>query len=240
MQITAEDVIRSWRESPPSIKQHRDELTALDSAIGDADHGTNMDRGFTKVLEKLPTVADKDIGTILKTVGMTLVSTVGGASGPLYGTAFIRAGMALADRYELTPAEVVVALEAAYGGHDGPRQGPARRKNHARCAVAPGIDVLKEAQAGGEDFVTAMRRSVAAVEAGMKATIPMLATKGRASYLGERSIGHQDPGATSVYLYCPGAATDNREHSGHKLRVQLAIWIDSTSPRSSDRVYWNL
>ena len=198
MRISAEYVIRFIEGVGAQIKLHRDELTALDSAIGDADHGTNMDRGFTTVLEKLPTVADKDIGTILKTVGMTLVSTVGGASGPLYGTAFIRAGMAMADRYELTPAEVVVALEAALEGIMS--RGKAHRGEKTMLdALGPGIDVLKEAQSNGEDFTAAMRRSVAAVEAGMKATIPMLATKGRASYLGERSIGHQDPGATSVF-----------------------------------------
>jgi dihydroxyacetone kinase-like protein len=198
MRITAEQVIRFIEGVAATIKEHRDELVQLDSAIGDADHGINMDRGFTMVLEKLPTVADKDIGTILKTVGMTLVSTVGGASGPLYGTAFIRAGMALADRYELTPAEVVAALEAALEGIMA--RGKAQRGEKTMVdAIGPGVDVLKEAQASGEDFVTAMRRAVAAVEAGMKATIPMLATKGRASYLGQRSIGHQDPGATSSF-----------------------------------------
>jgi dihydroxyacetone kinase-like protein len=198
MRITAEHVIRFVEGVAARIKEHRDELVQLDSAIGDADHGINMDRGFTMVLEKLPTVADKDIGTILKTVGMTLVSTVGGASGPLYGTAFIRAGMALADRYELTPAEVVAALEAALEGIMA--RGKAQRGEKTMIdAFGPGVDVLKEAQASGEDFTVALRRSVAAVEAGMKATIPMLATKGRASYLGERSIGHQDPGATSVF-----------------------------------------
>jgi dihydroxyacetone kinase-like protein len=198
MRITAEQVIRFIEGVAARIKEHRDELVQLDSAIGDADHGINMDRGFTMVLEKLPTVADKDIGTILKTVGMTLVSTVGGASGPLYGTAFIRAGMALSDRYELTPAEVVAALEAALEGIMA--RGKAQRGEKTMVdAIAPGIDVLKEAQASGEEFVEAMRRAVAATEAGMKATIPMLATKGRASYLGQRSIGHQDPGATSSF-----------------------------------------
>jgi len=198
MRITAEYVIRFVEGVAARIKEHRDELVQLDSAIGDADHGINMDRGFTMVLEKLPTVADKDLGTILKTVGMTLVSTVGGASGPLYGTAFIRAGMALADRYELTPAEVGAALEAAREGIMA--RGKAQRGEKTMVdAIGPGIDVLKEAQASGEDFVVALRRSVAAVEAGMKATIPMLATKGRASYLRQRSVGHQDPGATSSY-----------------------------------------
>ena len=199
MRITAEHVIRFIEGVAARIKTNRDYLVQLDSPIGDADHGINMDRGFTTVIEKLPTVADKDIGTILKTVGMTLVSTVGGASGPLYGTAFIRAGMALADRYELTPAEVVAALEAALEGIQA--RGKAQRGEKTMVdAIGPGIDVLKEAQSSGEDFLAAVRRAVAATEAGMKATIPMLATKGRASYLGQRSIGHQDPGATSSYL----------------------------------------
>jgi dihydroxyacetone kinase-like protein len=198
MQITAEHVIRFIEGVAVTIKRHRNELTQLDSPIGDADHGINLDRGFTAVLDKLPTVADKDIGTILKTTGMTLVSTVGGASGPLYGTAFIRAGMALADRYELSEAEVVAALEAALEGIMA--RGKAQRGEKTMVdAIGPGIDVLKEAQATGEDFRAALRRSVEAVEAGVRATIPMLATKGRASYLGERSIGHQDPGATSAY-----------------------------------------
>ena len=179
MQITAEHVIRFLEGVAARIKEHRDELTQLDSPIGDADHGINLDRGFTAVLGKLPTVADKDIGTILKTTGMTLVSTVGGASGPLYGTAFIRAGMALADRYELTEGEVVAALEAALEGIIA--RGKANRGDKTMVdAIGPGIDALKEAMAGGEDFVAATRKSVAAVEAGMKATIPMLALKGRA------------------------------------------------------------
>jgi dihydroxyacetone kinase-like protein len=198
MQITAEHVIRFIEGVAARIKEHRDELTQLDSAIGDADHGINLDRGFTAVLGKLPAVADKDIGTILKTTGMTLVSTVGGASGPLYGTAFIRAGTALADRHELAEGEVVAALEAALEGIMA--RGKAQRGEKTMIdAIAPGIDALKEAIANGEDLLAAVRGAVAAVAAGMQATIPMLATKGRASYLGERSIGHQDPGATSAY-----------------------------------------
>jgi len=209
MQITAEHVIRFIEGVAARIKEHRDELTRLDSAIGDADHGINLDRGFTAVLGKLSTVADKDIGTILKTTGMTLVSTVGGASGPLYGTAFMRAGMALADRYELTEAEVVAALEAALEGIMARGKAQLGEKTMVD-AIAPGIDVLKEALVSGEDFRAALRRSVDAVEAGMKATIPMLATKGRASYLGERSIGHQDPGATSAY-YIAGVLLETIE-----------------------------
>ena len=198
MQITAEHVIRFLEGIAASIKQHRDELTQLDSPIGDADHGVNLDRGFTAVLAKLPTVADKDIGTILKTTGMTLVSTVGGASGPLYGTAFLRAGMALVDRYEISEGDVVAALDAALEGIIA--RGKANRGDKTMVdAIAPGIDALKEAMASGDDFVGAVRKAVAATETGMKDTIPLLALKGRASYLGERSIGHQDPGATSSF-----------------------------------------
>lgn len=198
MQITAEQTIRFLETVAARIKEHRDELTQLDAAIGDADHGANLDRGFTAVLAKLPTVADKDIGTILKTAGMTLVSTVGGASGPLYGTAFMRAGMAVAERQTLTEGDVVAALEAALEGIMA--RGKAQRGEKTMIdAFAPGLDVLKAAQNDGSDFGDALRRYVAAVEEGMKSTIPMQATKGRASYLGERSIGHQDPGATSVF-----------------------------------------
>lgn len=199
MRIAAEHVISFIERVAARVKEQRAYLTDLDSAIGDADHGINLDRGFSAVLTKLPTVNDKDIGTILKTVGMTLVSTVGGASGPLYGTAFLRAGMALADRYEFSEGELVAALEAALEGIM--QRGKAQRGEKTMIdAIAPAIDALKAATARGDDLMTAMQESVAAAEAGMKATIPMLATKGRASYLGERSIGHQDPGATSAHL----------------------------------------
>lgn len=199
MQINVEHVLRFIEEVAKTIKEQREYLTQLDSAIGDADHGANLDRGFSAVVAKLPTMADKDIGTILKTVGTTLVSTVGGASGPLYGTAFLRAGMATADRYELGPDEVVVALEAALQGIQA--RGKAQRGEKTMVdAIAPGIDALKAARAESDDFLAALRASVDATRSGMEATIPMLATKGRASYLGERSVGHQDPGATSSFL----------------------------------------
>lgn len=199
MNITAEHVIAFLEGVAARLKEQRAYLTELDSPIGDADHGINMDRGFSAVLAKLPTVADKDIGTILKTTGMTLVSTVGGSSGPLYGTAFMRAGMALADRHELTDDDLVAALEAALEGIQ--TRGKAQRGEKTMIdAIAPAVDALKAARARNADLVTAVREATAAAEQGMKDTIPMLATKGRASYLGERSIGHQDPGATSAYV----------------------------------------
>jgi phosphoenolpyruvate---glycerone phosphotransferase subunit DhaL len=199
MNITADHVIRFVEEVAARVREQRDYLTQLDQAIGDSDHGANLDRGFQAVLGKLPGVADKDVGSILKTVGTTLVSTVGGASGPLYGTAFLRAGMATADRMELSPADVIAALEAALEGILA--RGKAQRGEKTMVdAIGPGIDALKAAHAAGDDFLSALRKAVTATEEGMKATIPMLATKGRASYLGERSIGHQDPGATSAFL----------------------------------------
>lgn len=199
MQIQAEHVIKFIELVATRIKEQRDYLTQLDSAIGDADHGVNLDRGFSTVLTKLPSVADKDIGSILKTVGTTLVSTVGGASGPLYGTAFLRAGMATADRFELGADDVVAALEAALEGIQ--TRGKATRGEKTLIdAIGPAVDALKGARAAGDELPDALRKSVDACEAGMKATIPMLATKGRASYLGERSVGHQDPGATSAHL----------------------------------------
>src|SRR3954462_9165914 len=143
MGLTPEQTIMFLRRLNEAITLHRDELTRLDAAIGDADHGTNLQRGFSAVAEKLPDLADKDVGTILKTTGMTLISTVGGASGPLYGTAFIRAGMAMADRYALTPAAVVVALEAALEGIMA--RGKAQRGEKTMLdALGAGIDVLQE------------------------------------------------------------------------------------------------
>jgi dihydroxyacetone kinase-like protein len=199
MHITAEHVIKFIERVAATVKEQRDYLTQLDSAIGDSDHGVNLDRGFSTVITKLPGVADKDIGAILKTVGTTLVSTVGGASGPLYGTAFLRAGMATGDRFELGAADLIAALEAALEGIQS-RGKSTRGEKTMIDAIGPGIDALKGANAAGEDFVSALRTGVAACEAGMLATVPMLATKGRASYLGERSIGHQDPGATSAFF----------------------------------------
>lgn len=195
--ITSEDILRWLQHLSQVLHENRDYLTQLDSAIGDADHGINMDRGFKAVSEKLPAMAGMDIGSMLKTVGTTLVSTVGGASGPLYGTAFLRAGMATSGKHELYETDVVGMFEAALEGIK------------ARGKAQPGektmldalIPALAAAQTAQDDGMTVMlRRAEKAAETGAKATIPMLATKGRASYLGERSVGHQDPGATSFWL----------------------------------------
>jgi len=192
-------VVRCIESIAEVLKENRDYLTELDAAIGDADHGINMDRGFTAVMQKLPSVQDKDIGTILKTVGMTLVSTVGGAGGPLYGTFFMRAGMSLGDKTEMSISDLAAALEAARDGVVA--RGKANLEDKTMVdAITPALEALQEAIANGADPIAALHRMTDAAEQGMKDTIPMLAKRGRASYLGERSIGHQDPGATSSYL----------------------------------------
>lgn len=189
-----------WLQNVAAVmRQNRDYLTGLDAAIGDADHGANMDRGFQAVLQKLPSWDGSDIGGILKLAGMTLMSSVGGASGPLYGTFFLRAGTALAGKEELNDDDLLAMLAAGVEGiMQRGRAVPGDKTMYD--ALFPALDALSAALASGEDTRTALDRAVAAAEEGMQATIPLQARKGRASYLGERSIGHQDPGATSSYL----------------------------------------
>ena len=197
--VTKEQIVR-WLEATAAVlAENKSYLTDLDSAIGDADHGTNMDRGFTKVMEKLPTVADKDIGNILKTVGMTLISSVGGASGPLYGTFYMRGGMAADAKEELDGDDLINVLQGAVDGII--QRGRAQPGDKTMVdALLPARAALMAAVADGQDIRAGVQAAVAAAEQGMKDTIPLQARKGRASYLGERSIGHQDPGATSSYL----------------------------------------
>lgn len=198
MRMTTEQTIQFLKRIAEVIKERRGELTDLDAAVGDADHGSNLDRGFSAVVSKLATVEDKDMGTVLKTVGMTLISTVGGASGPLYGTAFIRAANSLNDVHEASDQQIIAALEAALEGVK--TRGKAQTGEKTMIdAIAPGVELLKAELPNDDLSVDVYRRALAAVEEGMRATTPMQATKGRASYLGERSIGHQDPGATSAF-----------------------------------------
>lgn len=205
MSITRDDVIQWLTECNRVLEENEEYLTQLDSDIGDADHGVNMERGFKAALVKLPTVADKDIGTIFKTVGMTLVSTVGGASGPLYGTLFLQMGTATGNRMELALADWNAALQAGLNGVV--MRGKANLGDKTMVdALTPAVEALKAATANGADLSTAVRSSAQAAEQGMLATIPLVARKGRASYLGERSAGHQDPGATSSHLLLKTAA----------------------------------
>ena len=187
------------------IRENRDYLTQLDSAIGDADHGANMDRGFQAVVAKLPSVEDKDIGTILKTSGMTLLSTVGGAGGPLYGTLFMQFGTAGAGKEELADADLVAMFDAGLKGVVSRGKAEVGDKTMVD-ALTPAVAALREAVDKGEPLPAALEAMRAAAEQGMTGTIPLVARKGRASYLGERSAGHQDPGATSSYLLLKTAA----------------------------------
>ncbi len=194
--VTRDDILAWLKCYRQTIGENKDYLTRLDSAIGDADHGANMDRGFAAVIDKLPSVADKDIGAILKASGMTLVSTVGGAGGPLYGTWFMRAGMALDGKTEVTAEDLLAAFQAGLAGVQQRGKATTGEKTMVD-AMTPACQAMQASLASGADTAAALEAAAAAAEQGMTDTIPMLATKGRASYLGERSIGHQDPGATS-------------------------------------------
>jgi phosphoenolpyruvate---glycerone phosphotransferase subunit DhaL len=199
MSMTTEDILRWLQQLARVLQENRDYLTQLDAAIGDADHGINMDRGFKAVTEKLSTVTNTDIGTILKTVGTTLVSKVGGASGPLYGTAFLRAGMATSGKQVLSEADFVSMLTAFVEGIKVRGKAQLGEKTMLD-ALLPALDTARKAESEGLDLAQLLRQSSEAAKEGAQNTIPLLATKGRASYLGERSIGHQDPGATSSWL----------------------------------------
>jgi len=177
------------------IHENKEFLTELDSAIGDADHGINMSKGFRAVTEKISQMGDKDCGSILKTVGMTLVSTVGGASGPLYGTAFMRAGQTVGAKTELTFDDLLPILDAALAGIK--MRGKAEKGEKTIVdALEPAVEVLKSSKVDAK----LLEEAVNAAKAGVEYTKGIIAKKGRASYLGERSIGHQDPGATSCYI----------------------------------------
>ncbi len=205
MVITRDKIVRWLHAYAVTIAAHADELTELDAAIGDGDHGANMDRGFQAVGARLRDVSEEDIGSILKTTGMTLISTVGGASGPLYGTFFLRLAAATAGKSELAPADWAAALRAGVEGVI--ERGKAQPGDKTMVdALVPAADALDRALAVGADLPDALRLSADAAVAGMKATFPLVARKGRASYLGERSMGHQDPGATSAYLLLTSAA----------------------------------
>ena len=199
MNVGYDDVVRMVRTFAATVAEQKEYLTELDSAIGDADHGINMDRGMTAVVAKIDGQPPTDVGALLKTVGMTLVSTVGGAGGPLYGTLFLQLGTATAGKQKLEAPDWAAALDAAVTGVQA--RGKAELEDKTMVdALVPARDAYHQALEEGASFPDALRRSAAAAEDGVKATVPLVARKGRASYLGERSAGHQDPGATSSWL----------------------------------------
>jgi dihydroxyacetone kinase-like protein len=192
------DTVQDWMQRfAAAMAEHRQELVALDTAIGDGDHGTNMDRGMRKALEKLESQEQADAGAVLKTVAMALISNVGGAAGPLYGTLMLQMGTALAGKDDI---DLATYTEAWHKGIQGVQaRGKAELGDKTMLdALVPGVEALEKAS----DLDSGLQEAAAAAESGMRDTIPLVARKGRASYLGERSKDHQDPGATSTfYLY---------------------------------------
>jgi dihydroxyacetone kinase-like protein len=191
----------AWvRSAAAVIEEHAAELTKLDSAIGDGDHGTNMNRGFKAAVQRLDALeGDQDFGAVFKAVGMALIGKVGGASGPLYGSLFLGVGKELGDSGEVEDQRLAAALRAGYDSVVA--RGKAQLEDKTMLdAWHPALEALDAALGEGKELGPALDDATTAAEAGMKATIPMIARKGRASYLGERSRDHQDPGATSSWL----------------------------------------
>jgi dihydroxyacetone kinase-like protein len=201
------DWTTDWiRRSAAVVSEHRGELITLDREIGDGDHGENLDRGFTAVLAKLDDLpADASPGDALKLVATTLISTVGGASGPLLGTAYLKAAGAVGQEKELDGAALVALLTAARDGVV--LRGKAEPGDKTMIdAWTPAVDAASAAAADGQDEVAILEAAASAAEQGAVATEPLVARKGRASYLGERAIGHRDPGAQSSSLLLRAAA----------------------------------
>jgi dihydroxyacetone kinase-like protein len=199
MNLDVQGMLKAIDAIGTTLEAHKDYLTDLDSAIGDADHGINMNRGFTKVREKVSQGTYGDLGAILKDVAMTLMSSVGGASGPLYGTFFMRMSMKLAGLQAADASSLATAMEEGLKGIVA--LGKAQLEDKTMVdALSPAVEALKKASGKGASLTEALEAAVSAAQAGMESTVPLVARKGRASYLGERSAGHQDPGATSTYL----------------------------------------
>ncbi|TDD93124.1 dihydroxyacetone kinase subunit L [Saccharopolyspora karakumensis] len=199
MGCTAQDIIAALRAGAAVVAEHRDELIQLDREIGDADHGENMDRGFRAVIAKIDTSEPETPAAALKLAATVLISTVGGASGPLYGTAFLRAASAVGDEAELDASAVAKALQAGMEGVVARGRAEVGDKTMID-ALSPAVDAAKSTAESGADSAKVLAAAAEAAHQGAQATEPLVARKGRASYLGERSAGHIDPGARSTAL----------------------------------------
>jgi phosphoenolpyruvate---glycerone phosphotransferase subunit DhaL len=203
--VDGSSVVAWMQDFATTVEEHKQELVRLDTAIGDSDHGTNMDRGMKKAVEQLTATAPPDAATALKTVAMALISTVGGAAGPLYGTLFLQMSTALNGVEDVDLAAFTAALEKGVEGVQA--RGKAEPNDKTMIdALLPAVTSLKQAAGQGTSFGNALNDAAEAAREGMLATTPLVARKGRASYLGERSAGHQDPGATSSYYLIKSAA----------------------------------
>ncbi|MDR1019954.1 MAG: dihydroxyacetone kinase subunit L [Synergistaceae bacterium] len=196
MAFTLEMALLALKKFNAAVEEKKDYLTDLDSAIGDADHGINMNRGMKKAMEKISGKEYGDFGGLFKDVAMTIMSAVGGSAGPLYGTFFMKMGQKLAGKTEASTENMADAMQEGLGGITSLGKSQAGDKTMVD-ALQPAIDALRAGAPDGEP--AAWKAAVDAAQKGMEDTIPMLAKRGRSSYLGERSIGHQDPGATSIF-----------------------------------------
>jgi phosphoenolpyruvate---glycerone phosphotransferase subunit DhaL len=205
MAVSTEDVLRWLAAAQRVFAENRQQLTELDSAVGDGDFGISLDRGFTAVQAELAANPPADVRSVSQNVATVLIRTMGGSSGPLLGTFFLRAAAACAGKSELAPADVVALFQAGVEGLQ--QRGKAALGDKTMLdALIPAVDAMRGALEAGSGQAEILERGAAAAEAGMRATITMQARKGRGSYLGERSVGHQDPGATGSYLLLKTAA----------------------------------
>jgi dihydroxyacetone kinase-like protein len=199
MGVSTEDVLRWLNALQKVFAENRQRLTDLDAAVGDGDFGISLDRGFSAVQAELSAKPPADIRTAFQNAAGILIRTMGGTAGPLLGTFFLRAGTASADKSELSPTDVVMLFQAGVEGIQ--QRGKAALGDKTMLdALLPAVDAMRRALEAGSGLSEILERGSAAAEAGMRSTITMQARKGRGSYLGERSIGHQDAGATASYL----------------------------------------
>jgi dihydroxyacetone kinase-like protein len=205
MAVNRQDVLRWLGASQKVFAENRQQLTDLDAAIGDGDFGISLDRGFTAVQAELSANPPADLRSVFQNVATVLIRTMGGTSGPLLGTFFLRAGAACAGKSELAPGDVVALFQAGVEGIQ--QRGKAALGDKTMLdALLPAVDAMRGALEAGNDVAEMVERGAAAAEAGVQATKTMQARKGRGSYLGERSIGHQDAGATGAHLLLKAAA----------------------------------
>lgn len=211
MSCSAQDVIAALRAGADTVAAHRDELIQLDRAIGDSDHGENMDRGFRSVIDKMDRANPDTPGAVLKLAASILISTVGGASGPLYGTAFLRAASVVGERWEMDGQCVADALQAGLEGVTARGKAVTGDKTMID-ALSPAAEAAQAAAQAGDGPGKVLAAAASAANTGADATIPLVARKGRASYLGERSAGHLDPGARSTALLLSAFAERSGDH----------------------------
>ena len=205
MPVSKQDVLRWLEASQKVFAENRQQLTDLDSALGDGDYGDSMERGFTAAQAELSANPPADLRSVFQNVASVLIRTMGGTAGPLLGTFFLRAGTACAGKSELAPADVVALFQAGVEGIQ--QRGKAALGDKTMLdALLPAVDAMRGALEAGSGTADILERGAAAAEAGMRATIAMQARKGRGSYLGDRSVGHQDAGATGAHLLLKAAA----------------------------------